>query len=86
MPSRMVINTESTVGYKNKLKQNLGVSKVKLPHVQYVVSHVRKAAENVESLAAGKETSALKSTTTKHELDLILIMIAATAKAWLLFR
>ena len=75
MPSRMVINTESTVGY-NKLKRatsnmklkylnknlnsdvnadgtvevgirhNFGVSKVKLP---YVV--LRKATENVESLA-----------------------------------
>ena len=113
MPSRMVINTKSTVGYNNKLKRatpnmklgvnsdvnsdgtvsvgikhNLGVSKVKLPHVvQKDASHViRKAAEKVESLAPEKDPSAPKSTTTKHEIDLILLMIAATATARLLFR
>ena len=96
MPSRMVINTESTVGYNNKLKRvspsmklgvnydvnvdsgevgiknNLGVSKVKLPHVQHVVSHVRKAAEKLESLSVEaqpeKEDVPKKSTHTKHEL------------------
>ena len=101
MPSRMVINTESTVGYNTKLKlvtpnmklgvnsdvnadgtvsfgikHNLGVSKVKLSHVvQKYVS--KEAAEKVESLTP-------KSTYSKHELDLILIMIAATVAAWLL--
>ena len=102
----MVINTESTVGYNNKLKRattnmklgvnsdvnadgsvevgirhNLGVSKVKLPHA------VQKHALHVLRKAAEKEPSAPKSTTTtKHEFDLILIMIAATVAAWLLFR
>ena len=114
MPSRMVINTESTVGYNNKLKRatpnmklgvnsdvnadgtvsvgikhNLGVSKVKLPHaIQKHASHViRKATEKVDSLAPKKNDSEKKapetpkSSHTKHELHLILIMIAATAVA-----
>ena len=109
MPSRMVINTESTVGYNIKLKRvtpnmklgvnsdvstngtvsvgikhNLGVSKVKFTHVvKKDASHVlRKAAEKVESLTPEKKgvgkdsTDTPKSTHTKHELDLILIMIA----------
>ena len=112
---RMVINTESTVGYNNKLKRvtpnmklgvnsdvnsdgtvsvgikhNFGESKVKLPHaIQHVL---RKAVEKVENLSSNKkdpetfEKDTPKSTHKKHELDLILIMIAAMTGAWLLFR
>ena len=122
VPSRMVINTESTVGYNNKLrrvtpniklgvnsdanadgtvnvgiKHNLGVSKVKLPHASHVL---RKVAEKVEILVVVVKRILLRRllkrlvrslqihlrVLTKHELNLILIMIAATAGAWLLFR
>ena len=89
MPSRMVINTESTVGYNNKLKHansnmklgvnsdvnadgtvdvgirhNLGVSKVKLPHVVHkdVSKELQKAAENVESLADKTIPKTVKNT------------------------
>ena len=114
MPSRMVINTKSTVGYNNKLKRvtpnmklgvnsdvnaygtvsvgikhNLGMSKVKFPHaVHKDASHVlKKAAEKVENLSCSKKAAETpQSTHKKHELNLILIMIAATAGAWMLFR
>ena len=76
------------------IKHNLGESKVKLPHAIHkdVSKGLRKAAEKVESLSSSKkdpetfEKDTPKSTHTKHELNLMLIMIAATAGAWLLFR
>ena len=62
------------------------------------MSHIWKAAEKVESLASEKDSTSISqhiesqavekpksSTTTKHKLDLILLMIAAMATAWLLF-
>ena len=64
------------------IRHNLGVSKVKLPHASQVL---RKAAEKVESLADKTIPKTEKNTHTQHELNLILIMIAATATAWLLF-
>ena len=109
MPSRMVINTESTVGYNNKLKRattdmklgvnsdvnadgtmdvgirhNLGVSKVKLPHA--VRKHSSHASNNIESLDDKTIPNTIKRTQTQHELNLILVMLAATATAWFLFR
>ena len=106
----MVINTESTVGYNNKLKRvtndmklgvnsdvntngtvsvgikhNLEESKVKFPHADHkgVSEELRKFAVKVESLG---EKDIPKSTLTKHEIDLILIMIAAGAIAFFIFR
>ena len=104
----MVINTESTLGYRNKLKRattdmklgvnsdvnadgtvdigisyNLGVSKVKLPHsVQKHASHV---VRKIESLDDKTIPNTVKRTQTQHELNLILVMLAATAIAWFLF-
>ena len=79
------VNSDGTVSVG--IKHKLGVSKVKLPHASHVL---RKAAGNVESLSSSKKDVVKNipknSTTTKHELDLILIIIAATATAWLLFR
>ena len=61
------------------------MTKVKLSHVQHVLSHVRKVA--VESLAVEKDVPKTdKSTLREHELDLTVLMISATAIAWLLFR
>ena len=86
------VNSDGTVSIG--IKHNLGESKFKLPHA---VQHIfRKAAEKVapekdvekkDVEKIGKDfTDTPKSTHTKHELNLILIMIAATAAAWLLFR
>ena len=86
------VNADGTVSVG--IKHNLGVSKVKLPHaIQHVL---RKAAQKVENLSSKKDVETFekkgaetpKGTHTKHELNLILIMIAATAGTWLtlLFR
>ena len=110
MPSRMVINTESTIGYNSKLKRVspsmklgvnsdvnvisrpvgikhiLGASKIILPHAStehafsHVESHVVKHALKESGSAAGHPD------TSKHEMNLIVLMIAARATAWLLFR
>ena len=106
MPSKMVISTESTVGYNNKLKgatadmklgvnsdvnadgtvdvgirHNLGVSKVKLPHAVHML---QKADDNIniESVDDKTTPNTVKRTQTQHELNLILVMLAATDKAW----
>ena len=107
MPSRMVINTESVIGYNNELKRashtmklgvnpdinivikhvgikhNLGRSKVKLLHETVV----RKRAslpkidehKNVDSDPMG-------SLSTKHELNLAVVMLLAGVAGWYLFR
>ena len=82
------VNSDGTVSVG--IKHNFGESKVKLPHaIQHVL---RKAVEKVENLSSNKkdpetfEKDTPKSTHKKHELDLILIMIAAMTGAWLLFR
>lgn len=108
MPSRMVINTESTVGYNNKLKRvtndmklgvnsdvnsdrtvdvgvrhNLGTSKVKLPH-----SHrLRKVSNtnNLESLSDETIPKTVKRTQTQHEINIMIVTVAATAIGWMLF-
>ena len=109
MPSRMVINTESTVGY-NKLKRattdmklgvnlnvnsdgtvdvgirhNLGASKVKLPHS--VPHMLRKVGDTINIKSLDKTIpKTVKRTHTQHEINIIIVMLAATATAWLLFR
>ena len=102
MPSRMVINTESTVGYNNKLKRattnlklgvnsdvnadgtvevgikhNLGVSKGKLPHA--VIKH-ESHNKSDEKKDAVRYTPA-KFGTSKHELNLIAVMISSDRKS-----
>ena len=111
MPSRMVINTESTVGYNNKLKRvttdmklgvnsdvnadgtedvgiryNLGVSKVNLPHA--LPHMLRKVGDtiNIESLGDKTIPKTEKRTHTQHEINIIIVMLAAAATAWFLFR
>ena len=68
------------------IRHNLGVSKVKLPHVvQKHASHVlRKAVDNIDDYKTIPNT--VKRCQTQHELNLILGMIAATATAWLFIR
>ena len=77
------VNADGTMEVSTR--HNLGVNKVKLSHVvQNYASHVvRKAADKIESLDNPKIE---KNTHTQHELNLTLVMIAATATAWLLFR
>ena len=89
------VNADGTVSVG--IKHNLGVSKVKLPHASHVL---RKVAEKVEILVVVVKRILLRRllkrlvrslqihlrVLTKHELNLILIMIAATVGAWLLFR
>lgn len=113
MPSRMVINTESTIGYNNKLKRadpfmklgvnseintvikpvgikhNLGTSKVKLPHASVGHKAGQAPQTHVESHVAShiaKDSSLAKPDNTQHEINLIVIMLAASATAWFLFR
>ena len=83
------VNSDGTASVG--IKHTLGESKVKLPHVVHkdVSKELRKAAEKVapEKKDVEKEsTDTPKSIHTKGELDLILIMIPATATAWLFFR
>lgn len=115
MPSRMVINTESTIGYNNKLKRadpsmklgvnseintvikpvgikhNLGTSKVKLPHAS--VGHKagptpphQAPQTHVESHVASHIAKDSSLANSQHEINLIVIMLAASATAWFLFR
>ena len=59
------------------IRHNLGVSKVKLPHVVHI---------NIESIDDKTITKTVKRTQTQHELNITLVMLAATATAWFLFR
>ena len=64
---------------------NLGESKVRLPHADHkdISKELRKTAEKV---VEKESTDIPKSTHTKHEIDLILISIAAGAIAFFIFR
>ena len=110
MSSRMVINTESTVGYNNKLnsattdmklgvnsdknsdetvdvgiRHNIGVSKVKLPHaVQHMLRKVGDTI-NIESLDKTIPKTE-KRTHAQHEINIIIVVLAAAATAWFIFR
>ena len=80
------MNADGTVDVG--IRHNLGVSKVKLPHVvqKHALHVVRKTADKIESLDDKTITKTVKRMHTQHVLNLILVMIAATAPAWLLFR
>ena len=124
LPSKMVVNTESVVGYNNKLKKatrrmrigvnsdlnipvrrsapkhNRGSRAVKLPHsgvetqdsgagakhrtkeTQVVKSEKSEATADAEP---GKLEKA-KAVSTSHENNLNVLIIAAGALAWFLFR
>ena len=113
LPSKMVVNTESVVGYNNKLKKatrrmrigvnsdlnipvrrsalkhNLGSRAVKLPH-SGVETQKTKETQVVKSEKSKKseksEKSEVKAVSTSHENNLNVLIIAAGALAWFLFR
>ena len=109
MPTRVVLNTESTVGYNNKFKRvnsmmhlgvnsdvnvdgtvdvgirhNLGSSKKKLPNMLRNVGDT--INNNIESLSDKNIPKTVKRIQTQHEIDIIIVTIAAAEVAWMLFR
>ena len=109
IPSRLVLNTESTVGYNNKLKRvnkmmhlgvnsdinvdgtvdvgirhNLGRSKKKLSHILRKVGDT--INKDIESFSDKTIPKTVKRIQTQHEIDIIIVTIAAAGVALMLFR
>ena len=67
------------------IKHNLGVSKVKLPHASQLNMKIKD--ENHTKISEEKDLmDSYTPTTSKHELNLIVITIAAAGVAWYIFR